>query len=141
MEGIGSSKGFAQRGSGYNTDGGSWICCVKTTDSDLLAGNIANCNCDYELDFNCTYTPTAIHLINKIKVEIFPNPATNYIEVKYDDKQSFKIEIFSINGQLLNQTNGQHIIPLDMLPNGIFSIKITDNISDVFIVDKFIVAK
>ena len=66
------------------------------------------------------------NIINKIK--IFPNPATQYINITVpnNDVDIQQIEILNMNGQLIIKECNVEQINISTLKNGIYIIKITD---------------
>lgn len=77
-----------------------------------------------ELDIN-----TSVNRIDEISMlEVFPNPATNQINVIYDIKENVQISIIDLSGNLVyqNQTNSygfnKQVIDISNLQPGIYTI-------------------
>lgn len=67
---------------------------------------------------------------NKIGISIFPNPTSQFINIKYDGLLPAKIKILSINGTVLSiKELKAHTMQLDFSKNenGIYVIEIIDN--------------
>lgn len=86
-----------------------------------------------------------ISSINQLSLEIglviFPNPATDIINVQYldnPDKTISKIEIFNLLGQRLSQTYQSNRISINNFPSGLFFIKIYDSDNRIIKTDSFV---
>ncbi len=77
-----------------------------------------------------TYDATANVLNNEIlSVEIFPNPASNLLEINAENIES--VQIFDLNGKLIKMINKNKVeTPIDIknLAKGIYSVKIKTNL-------------
>ncbi|MBN2350198.1 MAG: T9SS type A sorting domain-containing protein [Bacteroidales bacterium] len=87
-----------------------------------------------------TFIPlTGINNIERPKVQIYPNPVTNIVNLQINDSDKpFSISITDITGKVsLNPERlNNHQIDISHLPNGIYLLKFYLN--DVLIVEKFI---
>ena len=59
LEGVGSSKGFYERGTGYITDNEQYLCCFKNDNMMLYQSDI-DCDCDYTLHQSCLTSPLIV---------------------------------------------------------------------------------
>jgi len=73
-----------------------------------------------------TSTTTTSFAPNAPKVEIFPNPTSNLINIKTDES-SFTFSIWTLNGQLIYQSSNEKIINIAHLPSGLYLTKFTDS--------------
>ncbi len=60
------------------------------------------------------------------KVEISPNPASNQLRIETEES-SFSFSLWTLNGQLVYQSNNEKIINLPPLPASIYLAKFTDS--------------
>lgn len=69
-------------------------------------------------------------------ITIYPNPTNQYFYIKFDKKQEGKYEIFNSLGTSINRNSfdSQNMtIDFSNLPNGLYSIVLTNNIGKAFI--------
>lgn len=76
--------------------------------------------------------------LNPLKVEVYPNPSSQYISVRNLEDKNINFEIISMTGQsvLKNTTSSDKKIDISHLPNGTYLINATDQQRRV--VEKFI---
>ncbi len=68
-------------------------------------------------------TPTT-EILNEYNIEIFPNPATNYLLIRNQGTDIEKITILTPQGRVLRQMNFEKKIYLDKLDAGLYFIKL-----------------
>jgi len=69
--------------------------CYQDADIGLYSTGIAD-SCDY------TYIWTGIDNVEfKTQIELYPNPAYDFVEIKVSDLSEFQIKLFDLNGRLL----------------------------------------
>jgi hypothetical protein len=74
---------------------------------------------------NLNYTSLEENNLNS-RIKVYPNPAHNFL--KLENISSGKIEIYSINGQLMQEMNFRNIIPIEDYKPGVYIIKVkSDN--------------
>ncbi len=81
------------------------------------------------------YYVTAINnvVINGLKVNVFPNPSTDYITVSFENRinnQNFTIEIFDLQGKILFTDKfeaDKAQLNMSQYVSGIYLLKVTDN--------------
>ncbi len=65
------------------------------------------------------------------EVQIYPNPANNYITISTSNKTQFKTEVYTIDGKLLKYTNHNsivnNILDISDLSHGVYMLKVIDN--------------
>ncbi|MBN2745558.1 MAG: C10 family peptidase [Bacteroidales bacterium] len=84
--------------------------------SDTLAVNLSLCASIMEAEFS--------------KLELFPNPATDYLQWKYLGDQPVYLEIFDLEGRLVKSgilKENQGILDVSTLNSGIFNIRLSAN--------------
>lgn len=102
----------------------------------------------YEVDYIRVYQPTVVSGIkdisqNSLKMEIFPNPATDYIRVKYPEKIN-SIEITDLSGRVLEKHLASSflnsdVISLSGLKNGVYLLKL--KVENAIEISKLVVRK
>ena len=133
-EGIGSNRGFAQSGTGYQTDGSTWICCFKIGSELLYPENpISPCDCTLgsfsDFGLTCTTSTSVENNIENIeKNSFYPNPSTGLIIIQTASNEIDRIEIYSIAGKLaLSKSVKQNEeINLKSFKKGIYFVKMID---------------
>ncbi len=60
-------------------------------------------------------------------VNIFPNPATNYIQVKTGIPEPFRVEVYNLLGEKMIETVNQYSIPTGDLTEGIYIVRCFSN--------------
>ncbi len=76
-----------------------------------------------------TVSTSVENIESKIEVLVFPNPTTQYVNIKYDGQLPIKARILSINGTVMSVTElNDQSTQLDFSnnSNGIYLIEITD---------------
>ena len=71
---------------------------------------------------------------NKLGVAVYPNPATDWLYLKYDNTRKITLEIFNLSGQRVLQH--QHIAPkesieISHLPSGLYLLRFVDEVGNV----------
>ncbi|MFA4851532.1 MAG: T9SS type A sorting domain-containing protein [Bacteroidales bacterium] len=60
-----------------------------------------------------------------LEITVYPNPATNYVNIGYPPMQFEKVEIVSINGKILRTYNGnQNSLDVSGLASGVYFLKL-----------------
>ena len=63
---------------------------------------------------------------NQIEVKIYPNPATNFVQVSSDEIQ--RVEVYNMMGQIVfeqNYNDSQVTIPTSGMAPGTYAVKVT----------------
>ncbi len=71
---------------------------------------------------------------NTLGVAVYPNPATNWLYLKYDNTRKITLEIFNLSGQLVLQH--QHMAPkegieISHLPSGLYLLRFVDEFGNM----------
>jgi len=97
------------------------IVCNPSCYSDRLNGLSVRCIKDS--------ISTKIIKVNNIdRIKIFPNPASNYVNIVINDMNNIEMQLYNIDGEVVIQTkllNGNNKFDISSLSNGIYEIKIT----------------
>ena len=87
---------------------------------------------------------TGISQANQIPVVIYPVPATNELNIQFENTGKATVRVFDMVGNLVHtslMTGNTHAINLETLANGIYAIQITDEHNAVIARTKFTVSK
>ncbi len=94
----------------------------------MKATNAAGCTCEVTQKVGTT---TAVNTVNALGgISIYPNPNNGTFTVKHADKQTMKVEIFSILGTKVYSStseNGDLTVDLEDKAKGIYLVKVTVN--------------
>ncbi|SHM22341.1 S8 family peptidase [Chryseobacterium polytrichastri] len=90
------------------------------------------------LEKNPTLSARSSINVTPLKIEIYPNPASNYISVRSQENKNVDFEIINMAGQsiLKNSTSSDRKLNISELPKGTYIINATDGQRRV--VEKFI---
>ena len=63
-----------------------------------------------------------------VEMNIFPNPAVNYVVVNSNDNTNKNVQLFSLSGQMLKQVNGSGNIniPVNEFQAGNYIVRVVD---------------
>ena len=73
-----------------------------------------------------TVTDVSVNEHNQIEVKIYPNPATNFVQVTSDQIQ--RVEVYNMMGQLVfeqNYNDSQVVISTSGMAPGTYAVKVT----------------
>jgi len=80
--------------------------------------------------------------VNKITLNIFPNPTEGYINIEFNKiNTNFLIEIYDVQSRLLmskKMNTHRNIIDISALSEGFYILKIKDNKGDIFTIEKIL---
>ncbi len=113
----------------YTADGDNGVCQLGAL--NFFAGSaLTNASGTYYVDdFVVTQLPTTgIEVFNDSKISIYPNPATNWLNIS-SEKEILNAEIINIDGQLVKTISGNfNNIGIGDLSNGVYFVNIhTEN--------------
>jgi hypothetical protein len=99
--------------------------------SDLLK---TSGNTSYRLkmiDLDETFTYSLIRTVKTsatVAMNVFPNPATNYLVINTKDNNKKNIQLLNINGQIVKQTSGSANVTISVndLKGGYYFVKVSD---------------
>jgi hypothetical protein len=83
------------------------------------------------IDLDETFTYSLIRTVKTtatVEMNVFPNPATNYIVISAKDNEKKNIQLLNINGQIVKQTSGAGNITLSVneCKGGYYFVKVSD---------------
>ncbi len=67
-----------------------------------------------------------VNKLNLETVDIFPNPATNIINIEVENVLELEVTIYDLTGKLILKTVNQSRINISSLAQGVYLLKITD---------------
>ena len=73
-------------------------------------------------------------------IRIYPNPATDVINIDVPANLKYHTNIYDLNGRLVSSSKNKSVIEIQALPLGVYLIEITDLDSDRKVVEKIIKA-
>jgi N-acetylneuraminic acid mutarotase len=82
----------------------------------------------------------SIHELTNSAIRIYPNPATDFINIDVPTNLKYHTNIYDLNGRLISSSKNNSIIEIQTLPLGVYLIEITDLDSDYKVIEKIIKA-
>ena len=73
-----------------------------------------------------------------MNISVYPNPTTDYLNIKISGSASFNVNIYDLNGKLLKSEKNNTSIQIQDLTNGLYIVEILDLESDNKIIKKII---
>ncbi|MFZ6052913.1 T9SS type A sorting domain-containing protein [Halocola ammonii] len=136
VEGVGSITEFLTNASGTTLqDIGAFLVCGHSASTLVYETDRIDELIDYE---NCNWVPVGIDEIESVEFQIFPNPANERIQVKFENHQSEvlkSISIIDLQGRtlkekLLNSSSKEFEIYVSDIPNGVYFLKLKSAIGN-----------
>jgi hypothetical protein len=121
IEGIGSNRGILQSGSvsATNWDYYTYLLCAHEMEDLIYINNFYN---------TCLITYVDIPEINKMMINIYPNPAFN--EITVDGENINQVSLYDLKGNIISdapKANNSIKIDVSGLTSGIYIIRIQTN--------------
>ena len=82
----------------------------------------------------------SVHELTNSAIRIYPNPATDVINIDVPANLKYHTNIYDLNGILVSSSKNKSIIEIQTLPLGVYLIEITDLDSDYKVIEKIIKA-
>ena len=82
----------------------------------------------------------SIHELTNSTIRIYPNPATDVINIDVPTNLKYHTNIYDLNGRLISSSKNKSVIEIQTLPLGVYLIEISDLDSDYKVVEKIIKA-
>ncbi len=89
----------------------------------------------YKFDLNSLLS---INEYNNLNIRVYPNPTTDYLNIKISGSTSFNVNIYDLNGKLLKSEKNNTSIKIQELTNGLYVLEIVDFENDNIIIKKII---
>lgn len=83
-------------------------------------------NSEVIVPVSLTVTDVSVNEHNQIEVSVYPNPATNFVQISSDQIQ--RVEIYNMMGQLVfeqNYNDSHVVIPTSSMAPGTYAVKVT----------------
>ncbi|NOY47367.1 MAG: T9SS type A sorting domain-containing protein, partial [Chlorobi bacterium] len=105
----------------FRADNNSSLSCIEVDDATWSTANWFNIDSGASFSVNCSVLGVEEIFIQNIS--IYPNPTTEYINIE-TTKTIDKIELYDLLGKRILQTTQTNIINVNLLPNGVYLLKI-----------------
>jgi len=95
----------------------------------------------YDLDYHVLAKkgPASVQEIKSNLFDIYPNPASSLLNIRYEGLKKIQISIINSNGQNVNSSIlTQKSIDVSTFPTGIYLIKITDENGNILLSRKIL---
>ncbi|NJK97580.1 MAG: T9SS type A sorting domain-containing protein [Bacteroidales bacterium] len=70
---------------------------------------------------------TDVKELGTTNIQVYPNPAKNYITIKYNSAYPVRVELYNINGKkVMDELLQNENLDISKLPNGLYTLKIGD---------------
>lgn len=114
----------------FNAQGNPNLFCIQVDDASY-----STMNPNWLEDFQSIYSEDCDWLCNNeietYSIEIWPNPATNEITIKKDDATKERIEILTLNGEIIQRRElncEEVVLDISELSKGVYLIKIGESV-------------
>ncbi len=84
---------------------------------------------------------TAINELVDTAVRIYPNPASNSLNIEVENSLHFKVSLFDFSGTQILSSRNERIINVNLVPQGIYLLEFEDLKSHQKIVEKIIISR
>lgn len=84
---------------------------------------------------------SSTHDLSTITLIIYPNPATEFINVKIDGKLDYQSNLYTIDGKLMLSTINTPILTLESVNSGLYLLEIIDRDTGNRVVERIIIDK
>lgn len=100
-----------------------------------VAGNDIDENCDGVIG------TSSIDEFGNLAVKIYPNPASDFINIDVLENHKLTLSLFDINGRCLLTKEQATSLDLATYSNGVYLLKITDQLTAESIIERIVVSK
>ena len=80
------------------------------------------------VDENCDGVdgPSSTHELANTSINIYPNPASEVINIDVEGQLNFKTNLYDLNGKLISTSINQNNVKVSSIPSGIYLLEIQD---------------
>jgi len=82
---------------------------------------------------------SSIHTLSDVTINIYPNPATDKINIDIDGDIQFQTTLFNVQGQTINIWKNASQVPIENMSNGIYLLEIVDLKSGQRVFEKVVI--
>ena len=95
------------------------------------------------IDENCDGMDliSSTHELSKSRINIFPNPASDIINIDVEGDLKFIAAMFNLNGKLIKYAMNAFQMDIDQIPNGTYLLEIKDINSNQKIVERIVIGR
>ncbi|MBS1652539.1 MAG: T9SS type A sorting domain-containing protein [Bacteroidetes bacterium] len=118
----------------YNPDNIYIVGMITENNPNLLYCSVLNCQ-----KVKLTTNPEVVAVPeNKMpfgEISVYPNPASNYVTINYNNSSAYKVELIDITGKsvILENINGfDAVINIDNLSSGLYLLKVSNTKGEVY---------
>jgi len=84
---------------------------------------------------------SSTHELSKSRINIFPNPASDIINIDVEGDLKFIAAMFNLNGKLIKYAMNAFQMDIDQIPNGTYLLEIKDINSNQKIVERIVIGR
>ena len=82
---------------------------------------------------------TSIHELSNSRINIFPNPAIDVINIEVEGNLNYMTKLFDLNGKLIQTTVNSSQLKIASLTSGLYLLEIKDLQSSRKIVERIVI--
>jgi len=84
---------------------------------------------------------SALHELSLVSINIYPNPATDVLNIEVDGDLNYRASLYTIDGKLMDNIVNDASLFLENLSSGIYLLEIHDRITGNKIVERIVIDK
>ena len=97
---------------------------------------------DNDIDENCDgLDVTAVFELGNATINIYPNPAREFINIEVSEGLSYQIKLYKLDGSLMTTANNSPRLSLENITSGIYLIEVKDLNTGQRVVDRVLVTR
>lgn len=118
IEGIGPNAGFTYISNfPGNTVNNNLLLCTFVLEEEIYKSDFANEDCDFEIIIPEDTTSVEFFSIQESGINVFPNPATDFLYIQFDDLQDKYMEVdvvvYNLEGKVIFREKGINTNSID----------------------------